>query len=216
MLKIDLRFDKGIPQYVCSLCTSCTSAFGKSLCSVKNRGCCWYFPKFTLHEIHKMSKSQEGLDVLKKVMSVPNKKVYHYYIHAIGYFDEADYKKYIKSEQSQKDDVRDKTMFFRACPFVKEGTGCTIPSKYRSYICNFFICDEVTRAVKNCNIYKEYIKERSSYVRWIKWENYSNEMLLQNYGINLMNNFDDVIQVFEDVPLELYEFEKLPEIKADI
>lgn len=213
LLKIELKYDHGIPQYACNSCGSCSSVFGRSLCAVKNRGCCWYFPKFTLHEIHKMSKSQEGLDTLKTIISVPKVEIYHYYIHAAGNFDKVNYKKYLESEQSLYDRVEDKTIFFRTCPFVKQGYGCTIAKKYRSYICNFFICDEIVKKVKKYDIYNKYIEQRESYVRWIDWENVSLKILLEDKGLNLINNFDEVIKLLNEEPLELDEFEQLPAIE---
>ena len=61
MEKIFITNTEGTPQFGCSLCYKCNSIFGKSLCKVKNRGCCWYFPKFTLYDIQKMIKSEEGI-----------------------------------------------------------------------------------------------------------------------------------------------------------
>ena len=119
MVKVQLKFDQGNPQYDCSSCCNCQSIFGKSLCSIKNRGCCWYFPKFTLHEIHKMAIDKEGLSILNLIMNLPKVEVHNYYIHAIGYFDELGYKEYIiQSEEKDYANVRDKSIFFRACPFV--------------------------------------------------------------------------------------------------
>jgi len=215
MTKIYLKLDKGVPQYACSSCSNCRSLFGKSLCSIKNRGCCWYFPKFTLHEIHKMAKSLEGLDILNSMLKLPGIKVYNYYLHAKGYFDEVNYKKYMERVQGQEDDVEDKSIFFRVCPFVKGGKGCTLPVKYRSAVCNFFICREVIEDIEKQDVFKDYIKERDSYVRWVEWENNSLEMLLREKGLTLADNFDEVIDTLRDIPLEPYEFPYLPPIESD-
>ena len=215
MVKINIKFDQGIPQYACNYCENCNSVFGRSLCSIKNRGCCWYFPKFTLHEIHKMVKDVEGLKVLNMILSLPKTKVYHYYIHAIGYFDEAQYKKYLKQEKIQKPEVRDKSIFFRACPFVKPGKGCTLASRFRSYVCNFFICEEVIKKVENDPRYIKYVSERESYVKWIEWENNSLEMILKENGLNLVNNFNEVVNTLKNIPLENCEFKKLLPIESE-
>ena len=214
MANIKLKDDCGIPQYSCSSCCNCSSTFGISLCHIKNRGCCWYFPKFTLYEIHKMSKSKEGLEVLQRILKLHDVKIYNYYIHAKGYFDEEGYKKFRESSKSceEKYKKHDETMFFRACPFVKEGTGCTIPAKYRSYVCNIFICEEITEKLKNNEEYQKYEKERDSYVNWIDWENNSIQGMLEEENINLINNFHEVIEVLKKLPLEHYEFADLKEI----
>lgn len=213
MNNIILDSDKDIPQYLCSSCGKCNSVFGISLCSKHNRGCCWYFPKFTLYEIHKMVKSEEGLSLLDKILKLPKVEVFNYYIHTIGYFDETSYNSFIKSEDSKKYSMHDETMFFRECPFVKEGSGCTIKPQYRSYICNLFICDEVLNQIKDNPDYKSYIEERENFVRWIDWENTSTQMMLEEQNLNLINNMDKVIEILKKLPLEHYEFPDLNPIK---
>ncbi|EKQ55908.1 MULTISPECIES: hypothetical protein [unclassified Clostridium] len=216
MVEVKLKLDKGTPQYSCNSCSNCKSVFGKSLCSIKNRGCCWYFPKFTLHEIHKMTKNQDGLKTLNNIISLPKVKIYNYYIHAIGYFDEAGYKDYIESKEKYHSRVADKSIFFRACPFVKSGKGCTLPKEYRSYVCNFYICDEIVSEIENHCEYKNYFKERNSYVKWVEWENHSLEILLNERKINLAHNFNEVLNLLENTELREYEFVNLgPIIVAD-
>lgn len=215
MIKLDLKLDQGIPQYSCSSCRNCKSVFGNSLCSIKNRGCCWYFPKFTLHEIHKMTKGKEGLKTLDKITKLPKTEIYNYYIHAKGYFDEAGYKKYITTEQAYKFNVKDKSIFFRACPFVKQEIGCTLPKRYRSYVCNFFICSEIVKKIEKYDEFKNYIKERNSYVRWIEWENLSLQELISEKKLNLANNFWDVITILKSIPLEKCEFPNLNSIVVE-
>jgi hypothetical protein len=161
-----------------------------------------------------MVKSEEGLKILDRILNLPKVKVYNYYIHAKGYFDEIGYKKYLESEQAHQNDVEDKSIFFRACPFVKPGIGCTLSEKYRSYVCNFYICDEILRQVEKYDVFKDYIKERNNYVKWIEWENRSLEILLREKGLNLVNNFDEVISLLKDIPLENYEFPNLAPIEV--
>ncbi|MBD7912583.1 hypothetical protein [Clostridium cibarium] len=211
MIKIDLKIDQGIPQYSCNSCGNCQSVFGVSLCNIKNRGCCWYFPKFTLYDIHKMVKDEEGLKTLNSIRNLPDVEIYNYYIHAKGYFDEKSYIKYIESEQEDTN-VQDKTIFFRACPFVKSAKGCTLPKRYRSYVCNFFICNEIISKIEKNDEFKNYIKERDSYVRWLEWENYSLEMVLREKRINLVNNFDKVINILKGIELRECKLRNLDSI----
>lgn len=209
MIKIDLEIDQGIPQYGCSSCWNCQSVFGKSLCSIENRGCCWYFPKFSLYEIHKMVKTEEGLETLKNIINLPKTKIHNYYIHAEGYFDEAAYKEYIKNEYECDIGVKDKTIFFRMCPFVEAGIGCTLPKRYRSYVCNFFICEDILKKAEKYEEFKDYINERNSYARWIEWENVSLESLFIEQKLNLVNNFDEIINMLKDISLRECEFRNL-------
>lgn len=216
MLNISLKIDQGIPQYACSSCSSCCSIFGKSLCNIKDRGCCWYFPKFTLYEIHKMAISEEGLKVLDTILKLPETKVYNYYIHAKGYFDKEGYNEYLERGDTDAANVEDKTIFFRACPFINPGVGCNLPHKYRSYICNFYLCNEISRQAEQYEVFKDYIKERNYYAKWIEWENRSLEMMLKEEGINLIQNFSEVLCLLKSIPIEEYEFPKLKPIEDSI
>lgn len=213
MIKVNVNLDKGVPQYACTSCSKCTSIYGKSLCKIKNRGCCWYFPKFNLHEIHMMSKTEEGLKTLEYILSLPNIKIYNYYIHAKGYFDEEGYNTYLNTEEAYENNVKDKTIFFRACPFVEDGVGCNLPEQYRSYVCNFFICEEITEKLSKSPAYKKYLDERNSYAKWIQWENESLEMILKEKNINLINHFKEVVEVLKEIPLENFVFAKLETIE---
>lgn len=256
MESIYLSFNDGVPQYGCTLCGKCDTVFGKSLCSVKNRGCCWYYPKFTLYEIHKMVKSKDGLATLRKISNHPQIEIFNYYIHSKGYFDEENYNKFIESngtsdlECATKEDIdyvnknlfeeekeeflyeeedefrtyaiddnvhkprviHDKSMFFRACPFVESGEGCTINPKYRSFVCNFFICYEITEKLKDNHEYSRYIEERDNYIKWIEWENENLQEMLYHENLNLIHNFDGVIEKLKETPLESYDFAALDKI----
>ena len=85
-------------------------------------------------------------------------------------------------------------------------------SQYRSYVCNFFICDEIVENLDNNNEFKKYTEERDNYIRWIEWENSSLQSLLIENNINLINNFDEVIKVLQRIQLDEYEFPNLDEI----
>lgn len=214
MEEISLTYDDNCPQYSCSECSKCNSVFGISLSSIKNRGCCWYFPKFNLYEIHKMVKSSEGQVLLNKIINMPKTKIYNYYIHVIGEFDKAKYQSFINSSESKKKPyaLHDETMFFRTCSFVKPGEGCMIPPKYRSYICNFFICDEIINDAKRDNKLDSYLEERDRYIHWIDWENNSIQALLEEQHIDLVHNRSEVLEVLKNMPLENFEFEHLKAI----
>lgn len=259
MESIYLKNNEGIPQYGCSACYKCNSIFGKSLCEAKNRGCCWYYPKFTLYEIHKMIKSEEGLDNLHKILNLPNTDVYHYYIHCKGFFDKESYDLYVNSngtsslkfatdnevrevtecilkeeedlfiyEAYEEHDmqeikhvkkprvIKDFSMFFRACPFIETGKGCTLDIKYRSFICNFFICDEITEQLEDDKEFKRYIDERNNYVRWIEWENNSLEGILRERKINLVSNLNEVIDLLKKIEVNEYDFPTLKEVQFQL
>ena len=211
-MRLQLVIDNGVPQFACDSCYNCKSQYGQSLCKVKNRGCCWYFPKLNLVDIHKMVKSEEGLKILEYVKELKDVKVYNYYIHAKGFFDEEGYNDYIVSEEGYLDEIKDKSIYFRACPFVEAGKGCTIHPSYRSYVCNFYLCDEVVSKFKNDRTFNKYIKERDSYIKWYEYENTSLELLLKEKGYNLIESFNETIELLKSVPLDEYETIKMEEI----
>ena len=160
-----------------------------------------------------MVKDKEGKKILDNIMKLPGVKIYNYYIHVKGFFDEKGYNEYLNSYEAYEDEMNDKSIYFRACPFVRDGEGCSLPAKYRSYVCNFYICDEVIDKIGEDKSYKEYIKERDSYVKWLEWENEGLEAILKEKGINLINNFNKVIEVLEEIEEEDYEFVNLSKIE---
>lgn len=215
MNNIILTSNKKIPQYQCSECGKCNSILGTSLCSRHDRGCCWYFPKFTLYEIHKMVKSKDGLAILERILNLPKIEIYNYYLHAVGYFDKVSYDKFMASQECKNYHINDKTIFFRECPFVKEKSGCTIDAQYRSYICNFFICDEVFERIKSSPDYDTYLKERENFIKWIDWENTSLQMMFEEKRLTLINNMNEIIEILKEMPLETYEFPDLNPINEN-
>jgi hypothetical protein len=153
-----------------------------------------------------MSKTAEGLEILDHIRKIPGTIIYNYYIHAKGFFDENGYDRFLKSGQASDYEVEDKSVFFRACPFVKPGKGCTLPAKYRHYVCNVFICREVVEKAEKPELFQEYTKACSSYAHWIKWENEALEMLFREKGITLKENFDGAVEYLKEIPIEYYEF----------
>lgn len=216
MTKIYVELDHSVPRYACTSCSSCNSLIGKSLCKVKNRGCCWYFPKFTLVDIQRMSKTPDGLKVLNKILSNPGTQIYNYYIHAKGFFDEAEYEKYMESGmQLEGDYIEDHTIFFRGCPFVKPGKGCTLPPRYRTFVCNFFICREIIEAAQCHEMFQRYDEERLRYSRWLDWENESLKYILSEDNLALQSNFAETIKKLQELDLSMYEFPYLEPMVLD-
>lgn len=214
MANIELKINKDVPQYRCDLCSNCNSLLGQSLCSDKHRGCCWYSPKFTLYEIHKMVKSEDGLQLLNRIRNMDSVEIYNYYIVVKSNFDKSSYENFTKyhSDILESKNVEDKTMFFKSCRFVEEGVGCTIPAEYRNHVCNLFICEEIIDKLKENEEFKHYLNERNTYVKWMAWENDSLQMMFAQQNLNLSNNFDEIINIFKEMPLENYEFMKLKSI----
>lgn len=208
-----INFNNNVPQISCSSCGSCTSLMGISLCDIKNRGCCYYYPKFTLLDIQRMSKSLKGLNTLELIKNNPNTIIKEFYIHSKGYFDEDGYNKYLKNNSPIGENlINDQSIFFKTCPFIKPNFGCIIDAEFRTIICNFFICKEVLDSVVDKTLIEKYLCERESYVKWHEWENEGLKHLLLQEHITLVNNFDMVVEYLQSLPLDTYEFPNLPKI----
>jgi hypothetical protein len=214
MGKIYVDFDQSVPRYACTSCSNCSSIMGNSLCSIKNRGCCWYYPKFTLVEIHRMSKTIDGLQLLERIITNPGSVSYQYYIHSKGYFDAEGYSQYLKKDLEMTEGLpEDQTIFFRACPFVKEGQGCTMAPRYRTHVCNFFICSEIINEASPYGNFQQYLDERCRYAKWIDWENAALEHILRENKVNLVSSFASSIELLQSMPVSQYDFPELPLIE---
>ena len=213
MGKLYVEFNNGVPRFACSNCSHCTSKMGISLCNVESRGCCGYFPKFTLVEIHRMSKNLEGLTILERIVNNPATKIESYEIKVSGIFDQQAYEAYRNQDKRIIDPgyVEDTSIFFKACPFVKGGFGCTIPPEFRTYVCNFFICREIWENIDN-EMYLIYNKERERYMRWLRWENDSLKGFLEEENINLVKDYNGTIAFLQGIEVTHYDFPELPAV----
>lgn len=212
-MRMHLELSDNNPRYVCDSCYNCSSVIGTSLCKIKNRGCCYYYPKFELYDIQRMSKSQEGIEVIDRIIKNPGTIIYKYYIHAKGYFDMKGYEKFLRYHNERYESIGDKSVFFRACPFVEVGKGCTIPPQYRTHVYNFFICDEITSTLRENEKFQQYIDERDRYSRWIAWENESLEYILKENHITLHDNWNETIDLLKNTPLDEYAFPEIEPIE---
>ena len=163
-----------------------------------------------------MARTLEGLTFLNSIIQLPTREVEPFRIIAKGYFDRKSYNEYIMGKNRLNiSNIQDHSIFFKACPFVKSGFGCTLPPRYRTYVCNFFLCDEIIQSIKTKNCFEVYIRERERYVRWIEWENTSLMKILQEYKVDLIKDWEGSIRILQDIPLNIYEFPKLHPIVVD-
>lgn len=214
MGKIFIEYDYGVPQLACTDCGSCDSIMGKSLCSKMNRGCCHYFPEFTLAEIHRMLHLPDGKKALEIILNNTGTVINNFNIHARGHFDHEAYEKYTTSgKMLETGEIKDHTIFFRTCPFVKEGSGCIFPVRFRTTVCNFFICSEIAGNPQYSETFKTYIEERSRYSRWIHRESLELQHILAEYGLNLLLDFEGSLNLLSELPLSGYEFPKLEPVE---
>lgn len=214
---IYIDFDGGVPRLAYTGCSRCSSLIGLSLCRTKNRGCCYYSPKFFPVEIQRMCHSEKGMELLKKIVEMPNTILYDDHILVKGSYDYILHQKMLKGGLVPLDgNVNDSSVFFRTCPFVRSGSGCTLPPRYRSYVCNFFLCPEIL----NNPLYKDrlepYIRERENYIRFLEWENNQLIMAMREEGISMSKNFDAAVEFLKNLEISCYDFPELePVVIAD-
>lgn len=213
MGNIFMFFDHGIPQIGCTDCGNCNSLIGKSLCNIRNRGCCHYFPEFTLVDIQRMAILQGGQKALDIILSNPGTIVNKYNIYAKGLFDKEAYDKYIAGGNLlEAGSIRDHTIFFRTCPFVNPGAGCKLPVRFRTTVCNFFICEEILQQDEFQGVLREYLEERSRYARWIYRESGQLQHFLEEKGLDLISDFSGTLKLLAELGQVDYEFPLLAQV----
>lgn len=202
--------DMGVPQIKCTECGKCDSVIGKSLCGITDRGCCHYFPEFTLVDIQRMALLEGGQEALELILSNPGTTINNFNIYSKGYFDKAAYDRYIASGNLlDAGGIRDHTIFFRCCPFVDPGVGCKLPPRFRTTVCNFFICAEILERPDLQELFTDYIEERSRYSRWVYRESSELAHILTENGLNLSTGFDASLMLLSRIGLSCYEFPTL-------
>lgn len=214
MGRVYLEYDNGVPQLACTFCGGCDSVMGRSMAGILNRGCCHYFPEFSLAEIQRMIHITGGREALEIILGNPETVVNNFSIHAKGQFYKDEYEKYIASGKPlETGSIKDHTIFFRTCPFVKEGWGCIFPVRFRTTVCNFFICAEILERPELQQEFEEYIMERSRYSRWIYRESTDLQHILIENNVNLVIDFAHSLKLLAEIPLSIYDFPKLPPIE---
>ena len=197
------EFKNNIPRYYCSNCSKCTSHISINFTNLKHRGCCYYFPKFNLVDIQKMVQLPGGKNVLDKIINTDGTIIYKYHIETHGIFEEEKYQKFLQGnlELSNEelnilisDEFHDKSLFFKSCPFVEDGVGCTIPFQFRNPVCNFFLCHEIKNNAHDDKLIKEYENEAESFWKFYDWENMNLTHLLHENNLNLLKDFHKTLK----------------------
>jgi hypothetical protein len=187
---------------------------GKSLCQVTKRGCCHYFPEFTLADIHRMTVLPGGMDALDVILVYSGTVINNYNLYAKGYFDKVGYDTYMNSGNLlEVGAIRDHTIFFRTCPFVKPGLGCMLPPRFRTTVCNFFICSEIIERPDFRKEFEIYLEERTRYSRWMYRESAELQHILTEHGLNLAIDFKGSLELLRGLSLDLYEFPDLKPVE---
>ncbi|WDC84462.1 hypothetical protein PL321_01260 [Caloramator sp. mosi_1] len=198
------HFEDNIPLFRCSLCGRCDGFIESKSYINKNRGCCWYYPKYTLMDIKNIiSLGRE--DFIRELSTKENVYKSNYFLEVRGYFDEEGYK---KSNLKQDIDF-DTKLFFRLCPFWQEN-GCKIEFKLRPHPCNLYLCREVIELCKDG--YSEFSKERRDYFSYM---NYFNEVIkheLMEKRMDLTSDFEGTLDFIKNYQVPNFEPRLLREL----
>lgn len=216
-MKLSVEIYDNIPRFNCDECYKCNSKIGVSLCKYKHRGCCFYYPKFNLVDLQRMVKDPEGKPVINKILNNKRAKIFNYYIQEVGYFDKEGYNNYLKSSNFKfdKSEPLDKTLYFKSCPFVVDGKGCSIPSKFRTPVCNFFLCTEIKNTANYNNLIHSYELAAREYYHYYEWENENLIELFEEKGLTLKNNLKESLEFLKSLKIYYCEFPKLKDFDSN-
>ena len=139
----------------------------------------------------------------------------------MGIFEEEKYQKFLQGnlELSNEelnilisDEFHDKSLFFKSCPFVEDGVGCTIPFQFRNPVCNFFLCHEIKNNAHDDKLIKEYENEAESFWKFYDWENMNLTHLLHENNLNLLKDFHKTLKFLANYEISYYDFPPLAEM----
>lgn len=199
------------PRYGCTDCMSCSSLIGTSLNAVKQRGCCMYFPEFSLCDIRHMLVSEGGDAVLQQILNHPGARVHPFRVIVSGTLDSDGLSAYRAGEPLPGSEaIHDDTIFFRTCPFVQSGVGCSIPLPFRTVVCNFFVCRELWDRAQDPHLAAQYRRELERYSAWLHRENLAWQRLFEEAGVDLTRDREAALRLLRETAGDEYDFPELP------
>jgi hypothetical protein len=173
----------------------------------KKQGMLLLLPEVLPVEIQRMCHSEEGTALLYSIVSMPNTVIYDDHILVKGSYDIILHDKMMREGLVPVDgNVTDTSVFFKTCPFVRSGSGCTLPPRYRSYVCNFFLCREILENPEYKDKLEPYVRERNNYVRFLEWENNQLFTAMNEEGLSFRKNLDGAIEFLKNLEINQYDF----------
>lgn len=211
MDKLEYEFCSNVPVYKCSFCGKCSSFVeATSYTRIKTRGCCWYFPKYSLIDIKNIIDSRNK-DFIYSLLNMENAEIHQYYINVNGEFNKNEYEEYLKEtlhEDSEASDF-DQKLFFRLCPFATIN-GCRISFDLRPHPCNLYLCREV---IDTCGKdYKELSKERKDYYSYCNYYSDTLKYALMDNNVDFVKDPFKSIEILEETEISGFEFNTLKPI----
>lgn len=204
MFSLSYEFHNNIPVFKSNFCGKCSGVLeSTSLINETMRGCCWYFPKYTLVDI-KNIVSHGRIDFIYSLLRLQNSHISQYFIEVIGRFDNQSFLNYSHTTENNKD--FDNKLFFRLCPFCGFH-GCSIDFSLRPHPCNLYLCRTM---IENCKeSYLPFSKERKDYYSYCNYFNESIKQELKYNSIDLITNPDASLSVIDSFEMPAFEPRKL-------
>ncbi|WP_027624972.1 hypothetical protein [Clostridium lundense] len=209
MYKLSYEYKDNIPVFKCNFCGHCSKILeSTSHTTTENRGCCWYFPKYTLVDI-KNILDMEKKNFILALLNMKNAVINKYSIEVIGNFDEEKYLNFIKENPDSIEDNFDPKLFFRVCAFFRPN-GCHLDFRLRPHPCNLYLC----RTVIGCceEEYKNFSRERKDYFSYCNYFNESIRQTLMDAKVNLQSAPFKALEIIENFEMPPFGEKELKSI----
>ncbi|WP_279146564.1 hypothetical protein [Clostridium tyrobutyricum] len=199
-MSLNYSFYNNIPVFKCDSCGKCSNTIESiSYTSIKNRGCCWYFPEYRLIDIKNIIDNNK-FSFIHYLVSLPNCLLRNYSIKINGTFLKNKYKDF-KNSCFKKYSNFDSSLFFKLCPFSSKN-GCSLNFLLRPHPCNLYLCREIINLCSEK--YKPYCDERKDYFAYC---NYFDECIKQDLidnHVSLISNINKAIEVIKNCHIEKF------------
>lgn len=194
MYKLQYENQNNIPVFKCNFCGHCSGILeATSHTNIKNRGCCWYFPKYNLVDIKNIINIGKK-NFIYALLNMKNTVINKYSIEVQGIFDKERYLEYVKENSDSIETNFDTKLFFRVCSFFRPN-GCHLDFNLRPHPCNLYLC----RTVINCcgEDYKNFSSERKDYFSYCNYFNEVIKEVLMDAKVNLQSDPFKAIEIIE-------------------
>lgn len=211
MDRLSYESTDGVPVFRCSQCGRCDGIETENIFAA-NRGCCFYFPKYTLIDLRTAASIDPAF--VAALPDHPGAVITDECLMVHGLYDQAAHEAFRRDpEAASQAKYRgfDASLQFRKCAFCTE-TGCTLDFRLRPHPCNLYLCRGV---IASCGeAYRDYARERKDYFAFCQYVNGCLADELERRGLSLTTDFAGSIaalleteaDAFECTPLEPIDY----------
>ncbi|OFI07239.1 hypothetical protein CLOACE_04310 [Clostridium acetireducens DSM 10703] len=214
MYSLSYKFINNTPMFKCNFCGKCSHVMeSTSYTPLATRGCCWYFPKYTLINIKNILALGKK-DFILQLLNMPNAHISQYFIEIKGLFDKKCYEDFVKNSLEENINFKDFDikLFFRLCPFCTS-TGCKLDFTLRPHPCNLYLCRTVLELCGDK--YKPYSEERKDYFSYCNYFNESIKYELMENKVDLISNAEKSLEIINNMDIPAFQPKLLEDINFD-